>query len=406
MAAEELTDVRRRQILTWAAAYIAALLASQFPIEPPVREGDPLDQLRNQLDELRRLEGLYGAGRVLVPVTWLADRLGRLLVDTPTVSPLHSPLGQLTVDAALLAYWVAQESGDPREALRWSALAQKAAGVTAAPTRDLIALAAQAHAGTLERDLGARESGLALMDRTARDLDGVTPSTQAYIHSQRGRALARANRPDASRRALDRAMEAAEKATPGEAPPVLSARDARRSVLLHRANALVALDAGEEAYAALAGVLRREPAGRVRAAGAIHLRMAVAAVQADEPVRAAEHILRSHRILTETQSVRRLGTLTVVADDLRLRYPGTEAVRDLDEQLRSDTRYVTTRSMTGRRKVHQRACPTLNRGQISHAEAWPEGNGLEPAEVQSFVATRPAGARPRLEVCQTCIAGR
>jgi hypothetical protein len=368
MAAEELTDVRRRQILTWAATSLAALLASQFPLEPPVEEDEPLDRLRNQLDELRRLEGRYGAGRVVIPVTWLADRLGRLLMDTPTSSALHGPLGELSVDAAHLAYWVAQESGDPREALRWSALARRAANATAAPTRDLIALAAQAHAGTLERDLGSREPGLALMDRTAADLDGVMPSTQAYIHSQRGRALARANRPDASRRALDQAMEAAERATPGEGPAVLSARDARRSVLLHQANALVALGTGDEAYKALAGVLRREPAGRVRAAGAIHLRMALAAIQADEPVRAVEHILRSHRILTETQSTRRLGTLTVVVNDLHARYPDTEAVRDLDDHLRTDTRYVLCRTSEEGTRVHLRSCGYARRGGAWAAE--------------------------------------
>lgn len=386
--------MRRRQILAWAATSMAALLASQFPLERPLEEDEPLDRLRNQLDQLRRLEGLYGAGRVLVPVTWLADRLGRLLVDTPTVSALHVPLGELSVDAALLAYWVAQESGDPREALRWSALARRAAGATAAPTRDLVALAAQAHAGILERDLGARESGLALMDRTSADLDGVTPSTQAYIHSQRGRALARANRPDASRRALDQAAEAAERATSGEAPAVLSARDARRSVLLHRANALVSLGTGDEAYKALAGVLRREPVGRVRAAGAIHLRMAVAAMQADEPVRAVEHVLRSHRILTETQSTRRLGTLTVVVNDLHARYSGTEAVRDLDDRLRTDTRYVLCRSSDRSMKVHLRTCKYARRG---GQQPWAVADGVEPADL----ATSPV--RAGYGLCVHCL---
>jgi hypothetical protein len=378
MVAEELTDVRRRQILTWAATYLAAVLASQFPLEPPVDEAEPLDRLRGQLDELRRLEGRYGAGRVLVPVTWLADRLGRLLVDTPTVSPLHAPIGELSVDAALLAFWVAQESGDPREALRWSSHARRAAGATAAPTRDLVALAAQAHAGILERDLGAREAGLALMDRTARDLDGVTPSTRAYIHSQRGRALARANRPDATRRTLDQAMAAAELATPGEGPPVLSARDARRSVLLHQANALVTLGTGEEAYTALAGVLRREPTGRVRAAGAIHLRMAAAAMQADEPARATEHILRAHRILTDTQSTRRLGTLTVVVNDLRARYTGTDVVRDLEDRLRADTRYVLCRTSDEGTKIHLRACGYARRG---GARPWAAAEHVDPADL-------------------------
>lgn len=394
-----MSDVERKAFLTATVAGLGGLLSEKL-LGPRVLSlgTEPLAQTRATVDQLRYLDGRYGGARVLVPIIWTADRLARLLRETPQSSSLYRDVVALTVDAACLGGWVALDQDDGHEAFRLYSLAVRAG--KEAGDADLAVLAGDGQARVLAQGFGRPDQALALLGQLPGNK--ASPTTRAFLEAQRARAFARAGKAAACHRALDRCATAIDAATFGEAPPGL-VWFGEGYLELHRGYCLVDLGEGEKARKLLLAALRKQPKELYRGTGVIHQRLAEAAVHMGDPELAVKHAGMAHRILSATNSVRRADEVVVLGRALSKAWPDVPAVRELDEQFRADTRYVTTRSMNGRRKVHQRACPSLNRGQTSNAVSWREGIGMEPAEVVAFVGAYPAEARTRLELCQTCM---
>jgi hypothetical protein len=370
---EELADVERRRILALTVTGLTGVGIELVGGAEPRLGTEPLDAVAGALERLRDLDGRLGAARVLVPATWLADRLGHLLVRTPSASALHGRLGALTADAALLASWAASEIADPGEALRYGAVAHHAARAIASP--DLIAVAEAARAHSLDTGLGERDKALATVARIS--LDGTAAATRVSVEAHRGRLLARAGRAGPALRALDRAAEAVSEVDAEQAPRALGSITAEH-VIKHRGHALVELGHPDEAAGLLGAALKRQPSHLLRGAGAIHARLAEAAMRTGEPERAARHVVAAHRALTRTRSTRRLADLGHVVAGLKAEFGKVRAVRDLEEELRGTSRYVLCRTSADGRRIHLRGCQYTRRG---NAGSWAAAEDLTPAEL-------------------------
>jgi hypothetical protein len=393
-------EVRRRAFLTATLSSVGALLTDRLPSRDLLLDGEPLAEIGGAITALRILDRRDGAASVLMPTTFLADRLNEALATTPPKHEEYLALAALAADAGRLAGWVSFENGENGPALRRYDQTIRAARQARDP--DLAAFAAQARATVLWRGLG--DTGAALAQLKAVELGPVSQQVRCLIHGIRGQVLAAKRDEAPTHRAMEAATEAAHSSN-GDSPSWLGWCGSPADVDAAHGLALANLGYGDKASEHLASAMRQLPARMRRLAGTLHRGLAQAAVLTGEPDRAAKHVLKAHEIFVVTKS-RQLGELRAVVADLQDRYGDVREVQDLKEHLRTKTRYVTTRSMRGWQKVHQRSCHTLHRGQAPHAEAWPDGNGSKPADVVALVAARPAEARPRLEVCRTCIVGR
>jgi hypothetical protein len=404
--------MRRRTFLVTTLAGVGGLMADRLPTGEVPLGIEPLEQFRLVLDRLRRLDGQAGGASILMPATFLAARLTRALRNTPSPHPLRRPLASLTADATELAGWVGFETGDYPEALYWYGRSIDAA--SSARDLDFTAFAKEGRArvlwssGALATGLSSIEDALGQLDDI--QLDGVCSQVRARIYDGRARALAKAGRDgkDLEKgKACLHALDQAAAAAANDGPPWAGWLGTPGHIELEQGLTLADLGNGheEEAYRLLKGSLRRLPTRLRRVSGTSHRGLAQAALLMGEPVLAAEHVLKAHQAFTATKSSQ-LATLQVVTRNLEARYGDVAEVRNLTEHLRVESRYVTTRTSARGQRVHQRSCPSLNRGQTSNAEAWPDGNGLEPAEVAVLVEARATEGRSRLGVCRHCMVAR
>jgi tetratricopeptide (TPR) repeat protein len=403
---QEMTEMERRAFLRSAGQTALYLLATRFPTgDAGLLGAEHLDITADELTRLRGLDGQYGAGAAVLQATERADHLYRQLKSTSDRAALQPRLALLAGEAASLAGWCALNLGDPQTAMAWSRVAADCGEHGRHP--DMHAWGIWEQARILEA-AGRYDDALGVLKRPP--LERVSAPVRVEVETLRARAAARvrgySQREVWSLTALDRAQEAVAKTddAPSQLPWMWLVTSSYVEVQRGRCHAW--LGRGEEAYASLSAGLREHPKGLYRGAGELHLSLAHAAVVTGDIERATDHARQADEVFTTVRAVRQ-------ADELRrfrrielAPFSDTRSVRELDEQLRAPTRYVTTRSMRNRQKVHQRTCPSLHRGQTPHATSWREGNGLEPIEVVALVAARPAEARPRLEVCQTCIIGR
>jgi tetratricopeptide (TPR) repeat protein len=370
----EMTDVRRRTFLTATVASIGGLLSDRLPGAGIRVDGEPLTELEAALAQLRHLDGRDGSLSILMPVSWLAGRLLHAVAATPPGHDAHDALAMLTAQAADLAGWAAFETGEYGSALSWYDRSIDAAAK--AGDLSFVAFAAEARAQVLWR--GLKKTGPALAALDAIKLDSVTPNVRSRVYGGRARVLALQGNEPAAHRALEASMEAASKVVASEDPWAAWAASPANATM-RQGLTFVDLGYGEAAERLLSGSLRRLPGPLRRVGGTIHCGLARAAFLTGEPEKAAEHVVRAHSIFAATRS-RRIEEIQVVASDLQARYPGVRAVAELDEQLRTDTRYVLCDTADHKVKIHQASCGYARRGR---ARPWPAGEHLLPAQVAS-----------------------
>jgi tetratricopeptide (TPR) repeat protein len=300
----------------------------------------------------------------------------------------HNGLTKLAAEAAELAGWAAFETGEYGSALSWYDRAINAA--TTAGDPNFVAFATEARAQVLW--LGLQKTGPALAALDAIKLDSVIPSVRSRVHAGRARVLALQGNEPATHRALEASMEAASKVIASENSWGLWAASPANTKM-RQGFTLLELGYGEAAETLLSRSLRRLPGSLRRVGGGIHWGLARAAVLADEPERAAEHVVCAHTIFVATRS-RRIDDVRAVAADLKARYPGVRAVTELDEQLRTGTRYVLCDTADHTVKIHQASCGYARRGR---ARPWPAGEHLKPEQVASDPL------RGSYELCERCM---
>jgi hypothetical protein len=382
--------MERKAFLAATVAGLGGLLTERVLAPRVLRLGaEPLAQARAAVQELRFLDARHGGARVLVPVTWMADRLGRLLRETPSSSSLYHQLVEVTVDAACLAGWVAFDQGEAREALRLYTLAAQAAA--RAGDADLVILAGDGQARVLAGGLDRPADALHLLGRLPGDR--ATPTTRAFLEAQRARALARSGKVAASHRAMDRAATAVGSASAGEAPPAM-VWFGPGWLELHRGYCFNDLGMGQRAREQLLFALSKQPRGLYRGTGVIHQRLAEAALSMGEPELAAKHADRADRVLRTTKSLRRGAEVAELLGLLARRWPDDPFVRELLEQRRDDTRYVLCRTSEEGVRVHLRRCQYARRG---GAQPWPAADHVAPAEL----AADPI--RAGYDLCTRCL---
>jgi tetratricopeptide (TPR) repeat protein len=404
---EEMSEMQRRRFIRSAGQAAAYLLATKFPTgQHGLLGAEHLDLAAARLDRLRRLDGRDGADAVVVSAVEQADHLFRLLKGTPAAAPLRGRLALLAGEAATLAGWSSLNIGEPAPAMSWFRVAEACGEQGAYADLQAWGVRQQAHLLDLA---GKHEAALGRLRRAP--LESASAPVRIEVELLRARTAAKL--PDGRRdrwalAALARAEATLDHVARDPSPLGWMWLVTDSLVAAQRGHTLMLLGQGEAAYEHLTTGLRSHPKALYRGFGELHLDLGRAAALAGEPEAACDHLAQADEVFGAIGATRQAGLLREVRGRDLAAFADTAAVRDLDERLRDGPppiggghRYVTVRSYTGRRRLHQADCSNLRRAKVSRADPWPAGAGREPGELAADPHLRPG-----LDVCGHCMLRR
>ncbi|WP_046725496.1 MULTISPECIES: helix-turn-helix domain-containing protein [Streptomyces] len=284
-------DPPRRKVVTVGAASVllSSLPGNQTAPAASKEEGVSLAFFRSLFDQFRRIGQVAGPHAVLPALTAQTHTLTG--IASKAGDPVRTQLLLLASRYAEFAGWMAQEGGDDVSAMKWTDEAASLA--SSGGDHDLT------HYAVLRRALVTMYAGDAdgtiTLARAAQDkntsyrIRGLAAVQEAQGHALAGQEVL-------CRRALDRSRDLLDRATKGDAAPVLGTSHVSDPTAMAEGWCLYDLGRPAEAAARLGRELNRLPADAMRARARYGMRQALAHATAgdiDEACAVADSLLRS-----------------------------------------------------------------------------------------------------------------